>query len=102
MSVLRRSFLFSPPAVRKLSNFVWGDMWSQKIGEADVVMVFGVRPLMPRIAQKIGSECKPGTYVMSYRFRIPHLGDLEVEEREVSRHGDGDLEEEGVLDANIV
>lgn len=104
LSALRRSFLFSPPPVRKFSNFVWGDMWSQKIGDADAVMVFGVRPLMPRVAEKIGRECRPGTFVMSYRFRIPLLGDLGVGERKILRHGDGNRVEEGasMLDANMI
>ena len=35
------------------------------------VQVFGVRPLMPRVAQKLRSEAKPGALVLSYRFELP-------------------------------
>ena len=38
---------------------------------ADVVMIFGVTPLMASISRKLQSECKPGTYILAYRFAIP-------------------------------
>jgi hypothetical protein len=72
ISSIRR--LFSNKFIRTNSNFLWGDLWKYDIGEADAVMIFGVKPLMSRIANKIAKECKPGTYVMSYRFCIPLLG----------------------------
>jgi len=46
-------------------------MWKMKIHDADAVMIFGVKPLMGDIANKIERECQPGTFVMSYRFHIP-------------------------------
>lgn len=38
---------------------------------ADVVMIFGVTPLMPKISKKLQQECKLGTTVLSYRFGLP-------------------------------
>lgn len=114
LSSLRRSFLFSPHPVRRRSRFVWGDMWSQSIRDADAVMVFGVTPLMPKVAEKIASECRPGTFVMSYRFRVPLLSDVCVDQRksevavEAAGDGDGTVCEDrvgvvkGVLNADIV
>jgi hypothetical protein len=57
------------------SRFWWADFWSVTIKDADTVMIFGVTPLMPRIADKIQKECKPGTFILSYRFQLP-IGDV--------------------------
>ncbi|KAL7439367.1 hypothetical protein ACHAXM_009619 [Skeletonema potamos] len=53
-----------------------GDMFdastSQSIlQKANCTMIFGVAPLMPRIANLIERECQPGCWIMSYRFRVP-------------------------------
>ena len=69
VSSIRR--LFSPPLIRQNSSFVLGDMWKQKLNDADAVMIFGVVPIIPKVAQKFSNECQPGTYLMSYRFQIP-------------------------------
>ena len=79
VSQIRR--LWSPAEVRRRSRFVLGDMFQHRIHSADAVMIFGVKPLMPRIANKISTECKPGTSVLSYRFRIPIAGDGDDDEK---------------------
>jgi hypothetical protein len=97
ISQLRR--LWSPAEVRQRSRFVLGDMFRQRICSADAVMIFGVKPLMPRIAHKISTECNRGTsvHVMSYRFRIPT-----VENASDSNGGNADRSNEGKLDAEMV
>lgn len=65
---------------------------------------------MPQIAKKISDECKPGTFVMSYRFFIPckpigyeQCDNYELEEGTKSRMSDIDGDEElGKLDARLV
>mmetsp|Transcript_8443 Transcript_8443/g.12677 ORF Transcript_8443/g.12677 Transcript_8443/m.12677 type:complete len:260 (+) Transcript_8443:113-892(+) len=66
--------LLSSPEIRRRSRFILGDMWAQNIQDADAVMIFGVKPLMPKIAEKLRNECRPGTFIMSYRFLIPYSG----------------------------
>ena len=96
ISQLRR--LWSPAEVRQRSRFVLGDMFAKhRICSADAVMVFGVRPLMPRIADKISAECDGGTFVMSYRFRIPTVGNVSDD-----NGGNDDRSNEGKLDAEMV
>ena len=52
---------------------------------------------MPRIADKISTECHVGTFVMSYRFRIPTAGNTS------GGNGDNtDRSNEGKLDAEMV
>ena len=64
---------------RTRSRFVLGDMFAssgvvrEQLRRADCVMVFGVTPLMPKIAALVQSECLPGCFLMSYRFRVPLL-----------------------------
>ena len=75
----------SPRDVRLRSRFILGDMFSHDIGSADAVMVFGVRPLMPKIHSKILAE-NPGVHLMSYRFIPPvdrHLSQLIFDEEEM-------------------
>ena len=52
-------------------------------------MIFGVTPLMKPLSQKIATQCKPGTDVLSYRFGLPLAQGLNVEAS-------------GLLSANIV
>lgn len=88
LSSLRR--LSHPRDVRIRSSFIWGDMFSRSdvLRKADCVMVFGVTPLMPRIAQMVQKECRPGTCIMSYRFRVPLLV-AETPESEISDDSKG-------------
>lgn len=72
ISQIRRLWL--PAEVRRRSRFVLGDMFQHRIHSADAVMIFGVKPLMPRIANKISTECKSGTCILSYRFQLPVAG----------------------------
>ena len=96
VSQIRR--LWSPAEVRRRSQFVLGDMFQHKIHSADAVMIFGVKPLMPRIANKISTECRLGTCVMSYRFRIPTAGDVGISNPNSTGDGDSD----GKLHAGLV
>lgn len=62
--------------IRSNSQFKLGDMFNPTISReclhnADSVIIFGVQPLMSQISKLIESECPPGCYLMSYRFRIP-------------------------------
>jgi hypothetical protein len=56
--------------VSKLCSFNLGDLWATPIGDFDVVMVFGVVPMMPRLRQKLESELKHDAYVCSHKFPL--------------------------------
>uniref|UniRef100_A0A7S0FQG5 Uncharacterized protein n=1 Tax=Minutocellus polymorphus TaxID=265543 RepID=A0A7S0FQG5_9STRA len=95
ISQLRRCW--SSADVRQRSRFVLGDMFQQRLDSADAVMIFGVKPLMPRIAAKISTDCEGGACVMSYRFRIPTEGNGNGSTKE-----DNDRSNGGKLDAEMV
>lgn len=56
---------------RSCSKLVRGDLFRYNLEGADTIMVFGVKPLMDQISEKVARECKPGTHVLSYRFHLP-------------------------------
>jgi len=71
-----RRLLSNDKKSRINSQFKIGDMFATTISQsslrnANCTMIFGVAPLMPRIADLIERECRPGCWIMSYRFRVP-------------------------------
>eukprot|EP00986_Skeletonema_menzelii_P000700 scaffold203_cov149-Skeletonema_menzelii.AAC.5 len=71
-----RRLLSNNKKIRTNSELKIGDMFSASISQtslrnANCTMIFGVAPLMPRIANLIERECQPGCWIMSYRFRVP-------------------------------
>jgi len=88
-SQLRRWFFWSRDQ-RRRSQFLCQDFFQYDLSRSNeastgatadlidntttTVMIFGVRPLMARISQKLAQECSDGTYVLSYRFPLPVAG----------------------------
>ena len=75
LSSIRR-LLTNNKETRTNCQFKLGDMFNASISQtslqnANCTMIFGVAPLMPRIANLIERECQPGRWIMSYRFRVP-------------------------------
>ena len=98
ISSIRRVFSASKE-IRSNSQFVYGDIFENEVARkrlqgADCVMIFGVQSLMPKIAALVQGGCRPGCYLMSYRFRVPLLiGDDEEVARE--KAGGGKHEKKG-------
>jgi hypothetical protein len=69
-STCRRRLFWSEDE-RKRSQFRKQNLFDYSLSDANTVMIFGVRPLMRPISQKLAIECKPGTHVLSYRFLLP-------------------------------
>ena len=88
-----------------LRRGVWGrtrfhgtDLWDYDLGDCDGVMMFGVRPLMKPLAEKVRRECRDGAVLMLYRFSLPaelewpperRIGELEMTYYRVRKAGDG-------------
>lgn len=71
-----RRLLSNNKKIRSNSQLKIGDMFAASFSKsslrnANCTMIFGVAPLMPRIADLIERECQPGCWIMSYRFRVP-------------------------------
>lgn len=64
----------------KRARLVWGDLWKREVrlGEQDVVMMFGVAGLMGRLTAKVRAEAKDDALVVLYRFQLslpPAMGE---------------------------
>lgn len=53
------------------ATFQLGNLFDHKVARYSVVMVYGVVPLMPRIAAKIEAEALSPVYVISHKFPMP-------------------------------
>jgi hypothetical protein len=50
------------------------------IRQADVIMIFGIPPLMAPLSELLlQQQCQPGTYILSYRFPLPITDDVQNE-----------------------
>lgn len=53
------------------ASFHFGNLFAHPVADADVIMIFGMRPVMARVAAKLDAEAKPGAVVVSYRYPLP-------------------------------
>lgn len=53
------------------TRFGVADLFRTSVSEYDVIMVFGVIPMMPRLAAKLDAELVRDTYVASHKFPLP-------------------------------
>ena len=47
------------------------DFWNVDLSQFNVVMLFGITKIMPRLEEKLKRELKPGARVVSYAFKFP-------------------------------
>ena len=91
LSSIRR-LLFTDKKARINSQLKIGDMFDASTSQsilrnANCAMIFGISPLMPRIANLIERECQPGCWIMSYRFRVPLAKDSNDKDKKSSDQG---------------
>jgi hypothetical protein len=82
LSQIRRILLWNRDE-RIRSSFIWRDLFAYSLQDVDTVMIFGVKPLMTSISQKLAKECRPGTFILAYRFPVP----LAERSSEMDKHG---------------
>jgi hypothetical protein len=67
----------SPPAQQPLppsrgtATFRNGNLFNTALGGYDVVLVFGVVPIMRRLEVKLAQECPPHVLICSHKFPLP-------------------------------
>ena len=106
ISSLRR--FFSSKSIKNNSQLVLGDMFVNRISkdrlqQANCVMIFGVKPLMPQIAELVQRECQPGCFLMSYRFRVPLMNEKKNATKTTNSDKDSNVQSnESLLDADLI
>lgn len=64
----RKLLVFSDRAKIYRQNLLNADL-----SQASVIYIFGITSIMPDVARKVVSECKPGTRIISFAFELPGL-----------------------------
>jgi SAM-dependent methyltransferase len=52
-------------------SFALGNLWATPLAGYDVIMVFGVPPMMARLQTKLEAEADHGAFVCSHKFPLP-------------------------------
>ncbi len=58
--------------IRRRARVHWKSLWSADLRNVDVVSVYGIMNMMPRLEQKFAQELRTGTRVVSFAFPLPH------------------------------
>lgn len=69
--VLWTQLFISAFRLRGQVKVIWGDFFSQDLGEADIVTVYLQQVTNLRLMNKLKRELRPGTRVVSYAFTFP-------------------------------
>jgi SAM-dependent methyltransferase len=66
-------------------RIIYGDLFHKTLTEYDVIYVYGYpRSIKKRLTEKIVSEAKPGSYLISYVFRFHELDLFKVDKPDKS------------------
>lgn len=52
----------------------WQSLWTADMSDADIVVVYGVPPIMERLGRKLRAELPPRSIVVSNAYAMPILG----------------------------
>ncbi len=63
--------------------------WQDSLAEFDKVVLFGVPYIMSRLGKKLKKELKPGTIVVSNKFKFPHWQPIKQEDNIFIYKNDG-------------
>jgi 2-polyprenyl-3-methyl-5-hydroxy-6-metoxy-1,4-benzoquinol methylase len=59
--------------LEKSVNIYWGSFWRYNLSKYDLVVVFGMQHIMPRLESKLLAELDEKTHVVSNTFVFPNL-----------------------------
>lgn len=54
--------------------------WNEDLSSFDIVTLFGIRKIMPRLEKKLDKELKPGAKIISFGFTFPGWQHLKKEQ----------------------
>lgn len=49
----------------------WGNLWNKDISGYDLVVLYAIQHVMPKLERKLGKELSPGSKVVSNYFEFP-------------------------------
>jgi len=51
----------------------WGSFWTYDVAEYDIIVLYVIKHIMPRLEKKLQAELKPGASIISNYFVFPNL-----------------------------
>jgi len=58
------------------------NFFKEKISNADVIFLYLIPDIMPKVSKKLQKECRKGTRIISNSFHLPELEPVKVYERD--------------------
>jgi hypothetical protein len=92
MLVLRSRFNIVRQGLRQKAHIYLQDFWYADFSQYDLVTVYGITRIMPKLQEKLERELKPGAIIISNHFQFPHwkikdrIGDVILYEIERKKH----------------
>lgn len=69
--IWRSRRLVNKAGVQKNAQIFFKNFWNANLSQYDVIVLYGIRHIMPRLEKKLQRELKPGTRVISVYFTFP-------------------------------
>jgi protein-L-isoaspartate O-methyltransferase len=68
--------LWSKLRIRKLglqdkATIRWGNFWDKDISNYDIVVLYAIQHVMPKLERKLSAELRPGSKIISNYFQFP-------------------------------
>lgn len=67
--------------VEKNARIFWGSFWKFDVSKYDVIVLYVIKHVMPRLEKKLKDELHPGSHVISNFFVFPKLKIIEKNKR---------------------
>lgn len=71
--VLRSRRAIRRAGLTRLASVKWGNFWRHDVAGYDLVVLYAVKHIMPKLEQKLSTELPPGARIVSNYFEFPHL-----------------------------
>jgi cyclopropane fatty-acyl-phospholipid synthase-like methyltransferase len=71
--VLRSRQAIKRAGLSPLADIAWGNFWRHDLSRYDVVVLFVVKHVMPRLERKLRLQLRPGSQAISNYFLFPGL-----------------------------
>ena len=77
IAALGYGFMKYDSTIRSVVHLSQGSLWDTPLDDKDVIIIYGLNPIMNELKEKIFKECKDGTIVVSNVFPFPNWQHIE-------------------------
>jgi len=55
------------------ATIIWGNFWTRDTSEYDMIALYVIKHIMPKLEKKLKAELRPGSIIVSNYFIFPNL-----------------------------